>query len=1054
MRNGLEFRNLSTSNLSHNYEKELTIKDFGGVDYSNSTLFVDVSRAVSMSNFIKEDGINQKRKGFREIYQFAPIYRNENETINVDYKKINGVWELTTSQFNEVEKDYDRTKHLIVQANNKFYEVFKQHTENNTIITEHGITTDANKYTSQYIIITQEIPFKDGLDYSSLVDSDVKSYGVIEDERLYILTGKAYLMIGMFNGAFEVRKVEDDEFTYIPTTSISVPPIEYNKYITNAENVLQSSSLEEVNMLSRYRINKLLGLDLETLEAHATNHQINIEGLIKDENGSYEGLDPSKYLDSTTVETDKDMIFTYQLDAIPFELDYVGTTEDSVINAISNIVVNANGTIYTPYGKVEVNGEVEKVNSTADFYTEAEGVYTKKDKLLYCVDYEIDNVIDGIPYGKCYLVFNYNVIPNIDFYPITVKYSRYIGLAKKINKCRFGCMFGYSETNRLFVSGNEEYPNVDYHTIDANVVDGTPSLTYFGEMSYTKVGTVVNSINGYAILGDGKMAIFKTLEGQTPTIFFRTAETLSENITDINGNSYVKLTEIYPIQEGTIGEGNLGHNTIQNLNGDTLMLSNNGVFGIELDSNVASSQRWAKRRSRLIDPVLKGYDLSKAVCTTFNDRLLICLEDGKVFVADARYPIKLNDDINGLFQYEWWEWNGINARLFFSLDNKLWFGTNDGMLCCFEDIDYKDTTTLDINSAGICYVYEQDKDYNDKFVVSPEYMSSLEEMTKTTEFHVEDDLYALAFETNNDNVSFEGNKIIYDYSNVEGDLEHFIQFMLAIPNYEIRFDRLGTNTNLSLSQGYKFISVLHDVDSKKFYYDLSDSIEGSTNPIYLDNEEKVFRVCLKLSKGIQTLCNVGTYLDDEFYLLENFREYGGKYYFVNEEGLTIKETEFRPKFNYFSIRDYTKIGKSLKILNFNEEIPVIDEAKLFFNRNISCHYYTPPFDMNTRYYNKDLHKLIIVPDNLLGTSVDFGFKTSNYEKEYNAFTGETFDFDKLDFDTINFLTEIFAKVYVKQARKKRWSYIQFFFKNDVDGNCKINNLTVIYTIGTKNKGVR
>ena len=46
MRSNLNFNNLSTSNTYDNKELEVTIKDFGGADYSHSTLFVDTSRAT------------------------------------------------------------------------------------------------------------------------------------------------------------------------------------------------------------------------------------------------------------------------------------------------------------------------------------------------------------------------------------------------------------------------------------------------------------------------------------------------------------------------------------------------------------------------------------------------------------------------------------------------------------------------------------------------------------------------------------------------------------------------------------------------------------------------------------------------------------------------------------------------------------------------------------------------------------------------------------------------------------------------------------------------
>ncbi len=1087
MRSNLNFNNLSTSNTYDNKELEVTIKDFGGADYSHSTLFVDTSRATEMSNFIKEDGINQKRKGFREIYQ-APVSYISDPTTNKKlplYKKINGVWELTTSMFDEATKGYIVEKNTIIQQGNKFYVVFKEYTkiENGEQLTirERGITTDANDYDSQYKIVTEEIPFPQGLDFSDRLEEDTLSYGVVADERLYILTGKLYLMIGYFNGILQVRRVEDDDFTYIPTTTINIPPKEYNDIVSSADMVLKSTAFDQVNMLHRKRINRFVGLTEDALNVYLINYEIKSKGLIKKDNNDYYDSDgnvvivnPKKYLESLEEDISNPIVFSYFLDAVPFEIDIDGDVNEKILEAINLLNVHATGKIKTPLEMIELNNQlIEKVDSKNDFYTLENNKYLKKNKLLYYVelgDYEIK---DGIPYGTCKLVFNYNVIPTDCMNAISVTFNRYIRLADRINGCKFGCMYGLNnQGDRFFVSGNKTYPNMDYHTIDACLIadfsdnesaSKKSSLTYFGDLTYTMFGGTTSAVNGYAILGDGKLAVFKTLSGQEPTIYFRTTSFSTETIEDINGNTYKKITENYPIQVGTIGEGSIGFNTIQNLNGDVLMLSENGVFGIELDSNVASSQRLAKRRSRLIDPVISKYDLSKATCITFDDKYYLCLNDGKVFIADARFPIKLNDDLQNEFNYEWWEWNGINARFFFIIDNKLWFSTDTGMLCCFEEINYKDVTALDITAPDICVVEDENSEFNEKLVIAPQFISDLENMSLSDTFISNNPIYAFGFEVNQQEVTIIDNQICCCYKNInfksEEDKNHYIDFMINLPNYSICVDKISQLYNtLSLYQEYKLNYVMHNDLEKVFIYDLCIIKDKNLDNIEIVSlyEKDRFRVCLKLFGNSEmpcSICNVGTYINDEYYEYKNYIVLDDRHYFMDSDGNYL-EIDNEPRFNHFSIRDYTSTGKPLKLVNYNGLTPVIDGGKFFFNTNVKCHYITPPFDMGTRYFNKDLHKLIIVPDTLLGTSVDFGFKTSNYSKDFNAYTGRALSFNDLNFDALNFTTETFAKVYVKTAKKKRWSYIQFYFKSDTDNNCKINNLTIVYTLGTKNKGVR
>lgn len=1068
-----QFRSLPTSNLSDNAERETSIKDFGGVDYSHSCLFVDTARATDMSNFIKDNNISQKRKGWREIFQF-PFSVVEGDPI---YNQINGIWELDITSYKADSHSYQIDNYVIVHADKKFYYMTKTNISTNEETA--GISNNANQTNSIYELKANEIKFPTGLDFSSLITNE-KSFGIVADERLYVFAG-CYFMIGIFNGEMQIRRVEDDENTYVPSTTITIPPFEYNAMLKDTDNVLSSNSFDNVNMMTRYRINKLQGLSYLAMLGHfadrfANENQVNA---VKDSSGYgyyYEDstgksvkIDVESYITSLNIDSlDKAIVYTYPLDCIPYEYNSTyDEDEQGIIDALNKSVVSVKGKIYIPSypNGLEVTSAT-RVDDVSGFYNfnDIKGTYKKRNELLYYYDYEITEWRDNIPYGTCNIVFNYNVVPdNTDIHSISVKLSRYVGLADRINKCKFGIMYGLNNNNnRLFVSGNPTYPNIDYHTVASstlsddgvNALSANNSLTYFSDLSYSTLGGKVNTINGYAILGDGTMAILKTLSGVEPTIYFRKATSISENVTDINGNSYTKITEQYPITVGAIGEGALGFDSIENLNGDILMWSGNGVYGIELDSNVASSQRFAKRRSRLVDTVFTNYtdsELQNAATTVFNDKYFLCI-NSTCYIADARFPIKLEDDLDGEFQYEWWKWDNVPARLFFHYNNQLWFCTSTGMLCCFENTNYIDTTYLELTSSDICHV-DGDGELVNRFVINEAYISSLEEMSDNDNVQIERDLYALGLDTSMA-CSVEGNTLIYDLSQdtrVE-DKDYMRKFLFSIPNYKICFDNINSNTvgNIMTNKVYIINNVTVIDDVFRFEFEDEEIIFGTLG----------FRLCLKIDTlnneqvNLLSICDVACKIEDNYYLIKNFSSDNGKYFFLDNEGNVDIELDTKPKFQYFSLRDYTEEGRALTIIQYDGVAPVADLGRFIFNRIVSCYYITPPFDMGTKMYNKDLRQLIIVPDTLLGTSVDFGFETKNSTKEFNAYTGRALNFNEIDFDYISFLSETFATVYCKTARVKRWSYIRFFFKSDTDNNCKINNLTIVYKIGTRNKGVR
>lgn len=256
------------------------------------------------------------------------------------------------------------------------------------------------------------------------------------------------------------------------------------------------------------------------------------------------------------------------------------------------------------------------------------------------------------------------------------------GYADRINNCGFGVLFGIDgNTDRLFVSGNSDYPNIDFHS-------EMDDFTYFSVQSSCAMGSDVSAVKGYSRLSDSTLVIYKEDTGHDATIFYRVGKYLNGH--DNNGNIN-SMKGVFPTSAGSIGEGVVSSYACANLAGDNLMLSKNGVFGVVLSNNVATNERYIRERSRNINARLtKHKDLSEATAIAYQNRYYLAV-DGVCYVADARHKSTRSDDIDGSFNYEWWFWDNIPARIWSVLDDHLCFGTTDGMLCYFDD-EYTDRT--------------------------------------------------------------------------------------------------------------------------------------------------------------------------------------------------------------------------------------------------------------------------------------------------------------------------------------------------------------------------
>ncbi|MEG0784759.1 MAG: hypothetical protein RR389_04970 [Christensenella sp.] len=241
--------------------------------------------------------------------------------------------------------------------------------------------------------------------------------------------------------------------------------------------------------------------------------------------------------------------------------------------------------------------------------------------------------------------------------------------ASIINKCTTGVLWGLGGFNRLFVTGNPDYPNRDFVS---DFTEGTLGLpTYFPENMYSLVGQDNTRIMGYLYSGE-KLAILKEENGQDATVFLRTASMKSD---DKGGD-----TISFPIKTGIAGVGAVSAHCMKNLRDDHMFLSRQGMFAIS--TNSITSEQYAQARSELINKKLcREAGISNAVATEHDGYLYVAV-NSHVYVADAaqkNYKGKGAEQ----YQYEWYYWENVPVRCWFEDGGRLLFGTEDGRVMRF-----------------------------------------------------------------------------------------------------------------------------------------------------------------------------------------------------------------------------------------------------------------------------------------------------------------------------------------------------------------------------------
>lgn len=242
---------------------------------------------------------------------------------------------------------------------------------------------------------------------------------------------------------------------------------------------------------------------------------------------------------------------------------------------------------------------------------------------------------------------------------VKIRYRKVVeGYAEQVNHCTIAAVFGEGSADRVFLSGNSDFQNRDW-------CSGFRDATYIPDTSYALIGSRETAVMGYLPIAN-QLAILKEDNQQDATVFLRSA------LSDANGEAR------FPVRQGVHSIGVVSKYSCASLRDDPLFLSKSGVNGLAT-SNI-TLERSVCRRSGRIDPKLtREPQLAEAVACVHRDRYLLCV-DGHCYVADGK---QRTGDGDGGFQYEWFYWENIPARVLVSDGDTLWFGTEDGRICRF-----------------------------------------------------------------------------------------------------------------------------------------------------------------------------------------------------------------------------------------------------------------------------------------------------------------------------------------------------------------------------------
>lgn len=205
--------------------------------------------------------------------------------------------------------------------------------------------------------------------------------------------------------------------------------------------------------------------------------------------------------------------------------------------------------------------------------------------------------------------------------------------------------------NRVFFSGNKDYPNMIWHS-------SLDDPKYCSDLDYYNEGLDTAAVKGM-VAGNNALWVFREPSQANTTVFYHTPTIDSE------------YGKIYPNTHSSISTGCTGRAI--NFNDDIVFFSDRGMEGINGD---ITTEQVISHRSSLVDRRLTSEEEYKNMLLAEWEGYLVVIIGNKAYLADSRAMFQNESH----YEYEWFYWE-FSKRITSAKVNKgkLYLGTEDGV---------------------------------------------------------------------------------------------------------------------------------------------------------------------------------------------------------------------------------------------------------------------------------------------------------------------------------------------------------------------------------------
>ncbi len=285
-----------------------------------------------------------------------------------------------------------------------------------------------------------------------------------------------------------------------------------------------------------------------------------------------------------------------------------------------------------------------------EYYLDSQGIDVDFQPIVMINDKEVDTAEYTVDTTSGKIIFN--TAPEEPLTTgqdnVSVKFRKTIeGYRNRINNCTLLQVFD----NRVFFSGNQDYPNVVWHC-------SLNDPSYCSDLDFYNDGLDLAEITGL-VAGNNALWVFKEPSQANTTVFYHNP---------VIDNEYGK---IYPSTHSSISTGCIGKAI--NFNDDISFFSERGMEAINGD---VTTEQVIAHRSSLVDRKLVAETNYKDMLLEEWEGYLLIFIDNKVYLADSRATFTNENHT----EYEWFYWE-MSQNITCTKVHKgvLYLGTNNGI---------------------------------------------------------------------------------------------------------------------------------------------------------------------------------------------------------------------------------------------------------------------------------------------------------------------------------------------------------------------------------------